>query len=150
MRWAKAVLFFFFLLAVGSETRADIDTVRIRDFLFAPSSLTITAGDTVVFKVTQQCCLQHTTTRFFSPKPWNSGPMALNQTFQVVFQFADSGTFSYVCATHEGLGMIGSITALPVATVPNAGALSWVGLLLLGMSLTAAGIWILDRRRRPA
>ena len=146
----KGFIGFIFLFFFAQTAWGDIDTVQVGDFTFVPASLTIQAGDTVVWKVAQECCLQHTTTRSSSPKIWNSGPLALGATFRVVFSFADSGTFSYFCSPHQGIGMTGSVTALPIASVPNAGALSWLGLLLLGMSLTAAGIWILERERKTA
>jgi plastocyanin len=139
------------LLFLAPTARADTDTVFARDFSFVPSSLTIEAGDTVVWKSILQCCIEHTSTRSVSPKTWNSGPIPLGGTFKVVFQFADSGTFNYFCQPHQGLGMVGSITALPIKTVTvTAGALNWLGLVLLLASLTAAAIYILESRRKTA
>lgn len=121
-----------------------IDTVRARDFIFVPNSLTIRAGDTVVWKVTEACCAPHTSTRFASPMSWNSGNLTLNQTFRL--PFPDTGTFSYTCSFH-GPGMSGTIKVLQPP--PPVEAMGWLGLFLLGASLTAAGIWILERKRKP-
>ena len=143
MRFARVFLAVAGLFLFTQAGWAHIDTVRTRDFQFVPSSLTIHAGDTVVWKVTQECCIQHTTTRLTTPMSWDSGPLDLNQTFQLVFN--QTGTFNYICSSHNDLGMVGSITvqALP----PAISALGWLGLLLLGASLTATSIWILERRR---
>jgi plastocyanin len=144
-----AGIFLFFVFV--QSARGDIDTVFARDFSFMPSTLTIKAGDTVVWKSVLQCCVPHTSSRAASPKPWNSGSIPLNGTFTLVFSVADSGTFSYFCQPHLGLGMTGTIIALPIETVPAyAGALNYLGLAFLGLTLAAAAIWVLERRRRLA
>lgn len=127
---------------------AEIDTVRMQDFTFVPSSLTIHAGDTVVWKSVQQCCVPHTSTRSTAPMTWNSGFVVLNGTFRLAFP--STGTFSYFCANHSDLGMVGSVTVLPLPPPPPIPAMNWLGLLFLGANLTAAGIWILERKRKTA
>ncbi len=137
----------FFLLVFGANIGSAADTVRVQDFRFVPATLTVQRGGTVVWKVVQQCCLVHTVSRDNEPMSWDSGPVPLGGTFQITFP--STGNFSYFCTSHLGLGMAGSINVVnpPPSTVPATG---WLGLLLLGASLTAAGIWILERKRKTA
>jgi plastocyanin len=142
--FALPLLFFAF----SPGARADKDTVQIRDFRFIPASLIIQRHDTVVWKVVQQCCLAHTVSRDAEPMSWDSGPLFLGATFQLAFP--DTGAFGYFCSPHQGLGMLGSVTVVlppppPPSTIPTGG---WLGLMLLAASLTAAGIWILEHRRK--
>ena len=141
MRYARLFLTVVGVFLFTQTGRAAIDTVKVQDFSFVPSSLTVHPGDTVVWKVTQECCIAHTTTRSTAPMTWNSGPLALNQTFQQVFN--QTGTFSYFCSAHAGIGMVGSITV--ISTIPSLG---WLGLALLLASLAVAAVWILERKRK--
>ena len=138
------ILFFF----VGSTAWGTPQHVDIRDFFFSPATLTIVAGDTVEWEVIEECCLQHTVTRTAAPNTWNSGPLALEQTFTRVFP--SSGTFSYFCSPHQGIGMPGSIIVRPKPATTNVPVMGWLGLLFLGLTLTAAGIYVLERKRRMA
>lgn len=146
MRLGKVALGTFLFSLFFSAAWGKIDTVEVQDFSFVPNSLTIKAGDTVLWRVTVECCIAHTTTRASSPMTWNSGPLALNATFRL--PFPNTGTFSYFCSPHQGLGMTGSITVLPPPPPVSVSATGWLGLFLLGASLTAAGSWILERRRK--
>ncbi|MCI0596576.1 MAG: plastocyanin/azurin family copper-binding protein [candidate division Zixibacteria bacterium] len=142
MRLARAVLtvtaMFVFTSAAGAKT----DTVRMQDFQFVPKVLVINPGDTVVWKSIQFCCDQHTSTRTLA-SGWDSGPLALNGTFQRAF--TEGGSYEYWCTPHQPIGMIGQITV--TTSVPSN---NWAGLALLLASLTAAALWILERRRKRA
>ncbi|MCI0330768.1 MAG: plastocyanin/azurin family copper-binding protein [candidate division Zixibacteria bacterium] len=144
MSWAKAVLTTVGLLLFTSTARGDTDTVLVRDFNFFPASLTIRPGDKVVWKFIQACCIDHTVTRTASPMSWNSGSLAVGETFELVFPTA--GTFAYHCIPHQAIGMTGSITVEPI----RASTLGWLGLFLLAASLTAAGIYVLGYKRQSA
>lgn len=88
-------------------------TVSVADNSFQPQSLTITAGDTVVW--TNNGSNPHTSTS--DTGLWDSGTLSPGQTFSRVFD--TPGTFPYHCAFHQGLGMVGTITvqaAAPAAT----------------------------------
>lgn len=133
----------FIVFATASPVWGKTDTVRVRDFSFTPSALIIQAGDTVIWKVFQQCCIEHSTTRSASPMNWNSGPLALGDIYQL--PFPDTGTFGYFCVPHQGLGMIGSVIVQPRSVPPflKAFTLSALGLCLLITGLIAAGIRLL-------
>lgn len=141
---------FIFVLLLSKCAWGVIDTVKVQDFRFIPASLTIHAGDTVVWKVYQECCLPHTSTRGNLPMSWDSGPLPMGGTFRLAFP--DTGTFAYACDNHAYIGMIGSITVQPPPAPPlsTVDALGWLGLGLLGASLAAAGIWSLRRKRKTA
>lgn len=144
MQRVRLVLTAPFFIFLTASAWAKIDTVKAVDFAFQPPTLTIKAGDTVVWKVTEECCLPHTTTRSSTPMTWNSGNLLLGGTFKVVFP--DTGTFDYVCSNHSDLGMVGTIRV----QYPKVPTLGWLGILLLLASLTATGIWLLQRRRQTA
>ncbi len=139
-----AVFFLFF----GASAWGRIDTVRVEDFSFIPASKTIQAGDTIRWRVFEQCCLDHTVTRGDPPMSWDSGPLYLGDVYQLAFP--DTGVFDYGCFNHEYIGMIGSITVEPRPPAPAVSATGRVGLVLLLASLAAAAIWILERRRKTA
>jgi plastocyanin len=139
MRLLKGLLTAAGLFLLTQNAWAKKDTVLMNDFVFVPANITITRGDTIVFKSNQVCCIAHTTTRtgLYS---WDSGPMPLNATFLIPFH--DAGKFDYECIPHAGIGMLGSVTV--VSNVPST---DWLGLCLLLASLSAAAIWVLEKKR---
>lgn len=140
MRLGKVALGTFLFSLFFSAAWADIDTVRMVDFAFVPASLTISPGDTVVWKSTQQCCIQHTTTRSTGPMTWNA-TVPLNSTFRLTF--TQKGTFNYFCSPHQGIGMEGTIVVYQPAS-----SLDWAGLILLFASLGSVGIWMVGRKKK--
>ena len=140
MRFWKVVLIASGLLVFSSPAWADIDTVRMIDFAFVPASITISPGDTIVWKSIQQCCDTHTTTRSTEPMTWGA-TVPMNGTFQRIF--GQQGTFNYVCTPHAGIGMTGSVTV--ISKVPSLG---WLGITLLLASMGAAAVWLLQQRKR--
>jgi plastocyanin len=142
MRFLKAAATLAGLFLFTSAAQARIDTVRMVDYAFVPATIVISPGDTIVWKSTQQCCEEHTTTRSFGTMTWDAA-VPLNSTYQLTFN--QVGTFNYGCTSHFGLGMAGSIIVFNPAPT-----LGWAGLLLLLASLAAAGIWMLERRRKTA
>lgn len=145
MRHKRLLLSVPILVLLSSAAWGKIDTVKMVDFSFVPPAITIAPGDTIVWKSTQACCIPHTTTRSSGPSTWDSGPVALNGTFQLVFP--NRGTFNYECTPHGLSGMTGVVTVVELPKVPVMG---YAGLALLLASLAAAGIWILHRRRQTA
>lgn len=87
-------------------------TVTIQNLAFAPATLTVTAGTTVMW--TNQDTVSHTTTSD-TGGVWNSGIMGKGGSFS--FTFAKAGTFAYHCDIHPA--MHGTITVTPVA-IPTA------------------------------
>jgi plastocyanin len=89
--------------------------VIIVNFSFSPKSLSVQAGDTVVW--TNQGSVAHTVTA--DNGSFNSGSLSPGQSFSQTF--ASSGIVAYHCMFHGaagGIGMSGRITvnAAPVAT----------------------------------
>jgi LPXTG-motif cell wall-anchored protein len=98
-------------------------TVEMRDFDFAPKTLTITAGTTVNWPNTGQA--PHTATS--DTGLWDSGRKAAGESFS--FTFNQAGTFPYYCTLHGtpgGVGMAGTIVVTaaqaPAATATTAPA----------------------------
>jgi len=88
----------------GATTRRDarpstaalgttVSRVRIVDFAFRPSSITISRGDVVKWK--NRGDTTHTTTS----SSWDSGRLAPGDSFR--HRFRHAGTFSYHCSIHS-------------------------------------------------
>jgi plastocyanin len=103
-------------LAVYAGTRpasAASFMVSEANFAFSPNTLTVQVGDTVTWK-NNDASIPHTTQ---SDGNWNSGNMAPGATFS--FTFNTPGTYSYYCAYHRGMGMVGTIIVMGAAMAPT-------------------------------
>jgi len=77
-------------------------SASIKGFAFAPATITIKKGDTVVW--TNQDSAPHTVTGSqdgFSSGSFDSGNMSAGATYN--HTFTSAGTFSYRCAYHPGM-----------------------------------------------
>ncbi|QQS30053.1 MAG: PKD domain-containing protein [Sphingobacteriales bacterium] len=88
--------------------------VQVQDFQFVPANINVTVGDIVQFVWTG--AVQHTTTSDATTGDlvWNSGLHGTGFVYDVVI--TAPGTHGYYCIPHGapgGIGMSGSITALP-------------------------------------
>lgn len=79
--------------------------ITINNFAFSPASVTITAGTTVEW-MNMDATTHTTTSNSADPASWDSGPLATNATFSLIF--TTPGTYGYHCAIH--LSMTGTIT----------------------------------------
>jgi len=110
-----------FILSVSISFSQVTHNVSITsNFTFVPSSLTIAAGDTVIW--TNTASFGHTTTSgssngstCTSDGNWDSGTMAANAKFK--HKFTTDGVFPYFCNIH--CSMTGSITVGNVSAVQN-------------------------------
>jgi len=75
-------------------------TVHMKDFAFKPDSLTIHAGDTVVFE-NDDAATHNVTADAFS-----SGDIGSGKSWQ--YTFSNAGTYAYACTYHPGMN--GTIT----------------------------------------
>lgn len=79
---------------LSSQVSATIHDVSIVDFSFNPSSINVTAGDSV--KWTNNGSFDHTSTS--DSGVWNSGTIPSGSSF--TRQFSTPGSFPYHCAIH--------------------------------------------------
>jgi|GEM_PF-6331811 len=93
--------------------RADSVSVSAIDLDFAPRTVTVHPGDTVVW--TNAGAIPHTVTS--AAAGFDSGLLVPGQTF--AFTFTSAGTFAYVCTLHPG--MAGTVVVVP-AVAPAAPA----------------------------
>ncbi len=84
----------------GPGTSAKVD-VNIIDFSFQPATITIVAGNTVVWH--NNGAVTHTVTS--GDKSFDSGSIAPGATY--AFTFQKPGTFNYSCGLHPG--MVGKV-----------------------------------------
>lgn len=117
----KTVSLLFLIIFSGiNSANASIDTITVQNFSFAPRTLVINQGDTVVWKLING---GHTTTSGIvvgnTEIPdgiWDSGNLTTpGQTFS--FTFDSIGTYPYYCIPHgtDGISffMVGVISVLP-------------------------------------
>jgi plastocyanin len=103
-----AVVFSGVLLALPLAVYAATSSVTIQNFAYAPTPLTVRAGDTVTW--TNRDSAQHSA--FF-----NDGfkTPALSQGQNASLVFTSAGTFSYICGIH-GAAMKGTVIVQAAAT----------------------------------
>lgn len=97
-------LFQFFTTNIYSQT----DTISIYNMSFEPASLTISAGEKVVW--INKSTMDHTCTsgtNCSKDGKWNSGYLSQYQSFSYVFDSV--GTYNYFCIPHCLSGMKGVI-----------------------------------------
>ncbi|MER6123274.1 plastocyanin/azurin family copper-binding protein [Streptomyces sp. NPDC001795] len=86
--------------SAGAQTPAGApvasDSVAIKNFAFAPASITVKVGTTVTW--TNQDTDAHTVTSQNNAGPLNSQPMNTRQSFS--YTFTTPGTYSYLCTIH--------------------------------------------------
>lgn len=111
------------LAGSANDTWGATQTVLIQGFKFVPANLTNNVGDTVTWE--QKDTIQHTSTSDASPPTWDSGLLAVSQTYS--FKFSTAGTFPYHCTPHSTT-MHGSVTVQaavannpPVVSLTNPG-----------------------------
>ncbi len=108
MRLLSIAVSFIFIPTLITGTTLQVDMLN---FVFAPESLTINQGDTVLWINTQGI---HTTTSGVTGVPdglWDSGTMSSGDSFAFVFD--TTGTFPYYCTFHWSGGMVGVIFVNP-------------------------------------
>lgn len=82
-------------LAAEALAPAKTHVVEIRQFKFYPATLTVKAGDTVIFKNLD--IAPHTATA----KSWDSGNLGRNDSWS--FKATAKGSFAYICAYHPAM-----------------------------------------------
>lgn len=103
------------LLTIGVSfaaltANATTHTIQVRDFVFAPNTLSINLGDTVLFTWVDG---DHTTTSATIPggaMAWDHPINSNNTSFTYVPAVA--GVYNYVCTPHASMNMIGSFTVV--------------------------------------
>ncbi|GAA3430859.1 cupredoxin family copper-binding protein [Kutzneria kofuensis] len=83
------------------------NTVSIKNFAFAPTTITVKVGTTVTWTNSDQD--PHTVTSDGKSGPLNSKPLNQGDTYQ--YTFTQAGTFSYLCTIHPF--MTATVTVTP-------------------------------------
>jgi plastocyanin len=95
-RRAAIVLAAAFIARATRPARAAEAAVNIDNFAFAPATLTVPAGTTVVWRNRDD--IPHTVMSSDSPPRFRSPPLDTGDTFKHVFD--SPGTFRYFCSIH--------------------------------------------------
>jgi plastocyanin len=104
-----------------SFAQATVHTVTVGSNFFSPSTLTIQAGDSVVWNCVSGCHNVNGTTATFPSNPAGFGNSVACSPWTYVFKFTVTGTYNYQCDLHSP-GMSGSIavtTSTPAVVIPN-------------------------------
>ena len=94
MRFVAAIT--LALIVASPAAWAGSARVTIKDYMFQPSTLTITAGTKVVW--TNQDQVAHTVKSSDAMAPFASAPLEAGQRFS--YTFAKPGTYHVICAIH--------------------------------------------------
>jgi plastocyanin len=120
--------------STGNLVSQASNTVRIVDFAFNPSSVTVPAGTTVTWTNTGMAT--HTSTS--DNGVWNSGPIRPGASFAQTF--SNAGNFSYHCMIHPFMtGTITVTASTSVATSPSIAAVNASG--TQAVSISEASGW---------
>jgi plastocyanin len=110
----KVPLLLLIVISTSMLTAQTTHNITVSDFSFSPSSLTIEAGDTVVWTNTGGSHNVNGQTSTFSSNPASFGNnVGTGWTYK--FTFTVVGTYSYQCNPHAP-GMAGTITVNQTAT----------------------------------
>ena len=151
MRHALALLSFLFALPIASAAQLD---VHAGNGMFAPDTLDVHVGDTVVFTNTDDRA--HTVT-----SAWDDGATAnvvLRPGQSIPIHFSQSGTFTFRCVPHSTMaagGAQGMTTTIRVAGSASAPTPSGIpraaGFATFAAALVAFIVWNARgmRRRSP-
>lgn len=97
-----------------APARGATHAVAIADFAFGPATLTITAGDTVVW--TNEDAMIHTATSVSGA--FDSGDLDQGESYSLTF--TTPGTYDYLCTPHPS--MTGRIVVVAAAAAPSPSA----------------------------
>jgi plastocyanin len=95
---------------------AAVSTVSVQDDVFVPSSSSIHAGDSVIWKWDGS---DHNVTSTSNPQAWKATPTESSTTFTFTNTFASAGTFPYECTIHASIGMLGTISVAAAVSPPT-------------------------------
>jgi plastocyanin len=95
----------------GNGSKGAGNAVSIENMSFNPSTLSVTAGTTVIW--TNNDMVTHTVTS--TPALFDSGSIAPGSTFS--FTFKNAGTYSYYCKIHTS--MTGKVVAAAAMNMPG-------------------------------
>jgi plastocyanin len=111
------ILFIFCVFASSNILNAQTThIVEASNYAFTPMNVNIVVGDTVEWRWVEGI---HTTTS--DSGLWDAPLDNNDQVFRYVF--TSSGIHNYYCIYHQGLGMVGTITASPATGVREDNAL---------------------------
>ena len=99
-RLLAALLLLVAGFTISSPARAQGETVVVEAAdgnVFEPATITITVGDTVTWRNTDD--VPHTSTS--EDEVWDSGTLAAGEEFS--FTFEEAGTYPYFCEFHPGM-----------------------------------------------
>lgn len=121
------VLTFVIAISTLSLVAQTTYNVAVTDYQFTPSTLTIKAGDKVIWTLVSTTSNGHNvdgTIVTFPSNPESFGNV-LGKVWTYEFVFNTSGTYNYQCDPHAAFGMVGTVTVNPsTATQELAGKVS--------------------------
>ncbi len=117
--------------------------VSMTNFVFTPSSIKVSIGDTVLW-TNATSTTSHTSTSDTPLSLWDSGSVPPGGTFSRVFTAA--GAFPYHCTFHVSLGMVGTVVVKMKAS-PSSGPAGTI-FTIKAATVNASGPFVYDIQRR--
>jgi plastocyanin len=100
-------------VAAASSTQ-----VSMANYAFAPASITVTAGDTVIWTNTDQA--PHDVTTTSAPVAVHSSMLSKGQSWS--YTFSTPGSYAYICSVHPDMKATVIVRPRPTAAVTTAAA----------------------------
>jgi plastocyanin len=99
----------FLTLSLPAQTS---QKVSVTNYVFSPAQITITAGDTVIWKNNGGSHNVNGKQTTFSSNPASFGN-SLGSGWTYKFVFTTAGTYNYQCDPHAAMGMVGKVIVNP-------------------------------------
>jgi plastocyanin len=114
----RSVALLLIVATAAPAAAQDTHVVSVSGTTFSPDALDVESGDTVEWQNTSGCHNVSETTAS-GPAGFGSGPIAC-APWTYSFTFNVPGEYTYVCESHVGLGMTGTVTVVPPTGIENA------------------------------
>lgn len=112
---------FVILLSISSVSATQVEevviTVDSTNLRFSPSEVTIEEGQSVRFFWSGQF-LPHNAVHDVAEdeRVFDTGDPENDVDYTIFFEIGLNGTYNFICEPHESVGMIGTITVLPITS----------------------------------
>jgi plastocyanin len=115
--WAFSFQLAYLSMTLNAQTS---HAVAVTSYKFTPATLTITAGDEVVWTNTQGFHNVNGNNSVFASNPESFGN-SLGSGWSYKFTFNTAGTYNYQCDPHAAMGMVGTIivSSKTVTSIPT-------------------------------
>lgn len=117
-----------FAITVLHLTGQTSHNVTVSSNVFTPKEITISVGDTVIWKNAGGNHNVNGTKATYPSNPESFGNNVSGSNWTYKYVFNTSGTYNYQCDPHVGMGMVGKVTVNPKTTGPFVLTVNFTGM----------------------